>query len=287
MSHLVIGCGYLGLRVAKCWAAEGRTVYAVAPSARQAAALERQGLRPLEADVTRPETLGRLPVAETVLYAVGFDRRGGASRRELHVDGLRSVLDRLPPKTGRILYTSSTGVYGQTDGQWVDEESPCQPLREAGQAMLAAEQLLRAHPLGDRAVILRLAGLYGPGRIPKLADLLAGRPVTSPSEGYLNLIHVDDAVRAVLAAEVHARVPRIYLVGDGHPVPFREFYRRLADLLGTAPPEFLEPSATTRTARRGGGNKRVCNSRLLKELKVALKYPTCHAGLAAIVAGLG
>jgi len=208
MFKLIFGCGYLGSRVAAQWLAAGEQVASVTRSEERVGELQRQGLWPIVADVTRPETLGQLPAAETVLFAVGFDRQSGKSRQEVYVDGLHAVLDALPAETGRVIFISSTGVYGQLGGGWVDEESPCRPVREAGRAMLAAEQVLAAHPLGRRGVVLRLAGLYGPGRLLRAADLLAGRPLSVPAGNWLNLIHVDDAAAAVLAAESFSPLPQ-------------------------------------------------------------------------------
>lgn len=283
---LIVGCGYLGARVAQQWLTAGRDVFAVTRTSEHAAQLQRSGLRPIVADVTLPETLHGLPAAETVLYAVGHDRRGSCSRQQLYAGGLRAVLDALPQRPQRFLLISSTGVYGESGGDWVNEDTPCRPEREAGQAMLAAEQVLAQHALADRAIVLRLAGLYGPGRLPRAADLLAGRPVAVPSHGHLNLIHVDDAVQTILAAETRARPPRTYLIADGNPAGRRAFYTQLAALLGLPDPQFLEPQASDPAAVRARADKRVDNSRMLKELKLTLRYPSYREGLRAIVGGM-
>ena len=284
MVKLIVGCGYLGGRVAERWLADGHSVVAVTRSPEHAALLERDGLRPIVADVTNPNTLGGLPAAETVLYAVGYDRRSGASRWDVYVGGLRAVLDALPVDTGRFLLTSSTGVYGQSDGSWVHEESPCRPAREGGRVMLAAEEVLGKHPLSSRAIILRLAGLYGPDRIPRMGDLLAGRPIAALPRGRLNLIHVDDAAAVVLAAEAQARPPRTYVVSDGHPTQRRQFYEHLARLLDRPAPQFVEPPADAPSALRAAASKRASNSRMCNELGVVLAHPSYREGLAAIVA---
>ncbi len=283
-TKLIFGCGYLGRRVAELWQSSGHTVFAVTRSRQRAERFRREGLRPIVADVTRPETLAELPPAETVLFAVGYDPTGSHSRREAFVDGLRAVLDALPAETDRFILVSSTGVYGQVDGEWVDEDSPCRPTREAGRVFVAAEEALAAHGVGRRAVVLRLAGLYGPGRLPRKADLLAGDPVAAPTENYLNLIHVDDAAAAVLTAEARARPPRTYLVSDGHPTDRRAFYVRLAELLAAPPPRFVEPPPEQLAVHHAGSNKRTRNARMLAELGVELRYPTYQRGLAAIVA---
>jgi nucleoside-diphosphate-sugar epimerase len=260
-------------------------VYAVTRNARRAANLQAEGLHPIVADVTRPASLGRLPAAETVLYAVGFDRQAGGSMREVYVDGLRHALDSLSESTQRIVYISSTSVYAQGEGVWVDEASPCEPLRENGRIVLAAEAVLRGHRWGARSIVLRLAGIYGPGRIPRRGALAAGEPIAAPSEGYLNLIHVDDAVSIVLAAERCAvPPPRLYTVSDGHPVVRGDYYRELARLIGGPEPTFVAPEADSPAALRAEANKRVSNAKLLAELGVSLAYPSYREGLAGIVA---
>lgn len=282
MAKLILGCGYLGRRVAQVWRADGETVYAVTRTASRAAELEAAGVRPILGEVTEARSLRQLPTATTVLYAIGYDRRAGMAMRQVYVDGLRNALAALPESIDRILYISSTSVYGQSDGGWVDESSPCQPARENGRICLEAETMLRRHRYGSRAVILRLAGLYGPGRIPRRHALLTGEPIAAPRVGWLNLIHVDDAARIVLAAE-NVSPPQLYTVGDGHPPQRHEYYEELARLLQASPPKFIEPPPDSPAAMRAESNKRVSNRRMLAELQIALQYPSYREGLAAIV----
>ena len=132
MSKLVIGCGYLGIRVAQRWSNAGETVYAVTRSAARAEVLRGQGLQPVVADVTDPASLGNWPNVETVLYAVGFDRAAGKSKREVYVAGLASILDALPSSVRRLIYVSSTSVYGQQSGEWIDESRRANPVPKTG-----------------------------------------------------------------------------------------------------------------------------------------------------------
>jgi nucleoside-diphosphate-sugar epimerase len=291
MTKLILGCGYLGLRVGRRWLADGGEVVGLVRSPERAEGLSREGIRPIVADVTRPETLRDLPPAETVLYSVGFDPSGGKSRWEVYVEGLGHALQALRPDTPRLIFISSTGVYGEADNGWVDEDSPCHPARESGRALLAAEKLLAAHPLASCGVILRLAGLYGPGRLPRASELLSEKPLARSSGSFVNLIHVDDAAAVVLAAEVRARPPCTYVVSDGHPAERRAYDEYVARLLGARKPQFVERAAEdggrdgggTVDAGRGRGGKRVRNRRMLKELRVRLLYPTFREGLAAAV----
>jgi nucleoside-diphosphate-sugar epimerase len=283
MAKLIVGCGYLGGRVARRWLAAGETVYAVTRSTQHAGVLAQEGVRPVVADVTRPESLTQLPPAATVLYSVAYDPASETTRDEVYAGGLRAVLDALPTRPDRVLLTSSTGVYGEAAGDWVDENSPCRPTRDAGRAMLAAEAVLQGSRLSDRSIILRLAGLYGPGRIPRMADLLAGRPIEMTAQGYLNLIHVDDAAHLIVAAESRATPPRIYVVADGQPVRRRDFYQHLAALLGLPAVTFTDPPPGDRSALRGGSDKRVRSARIFENLAVALAYPSYREGLAGMV----
>jgi nucleoside-diphosphate-sugar epimerase len=284
MSKLILGCGYLGSRVAWRWREAGHAVHVVTRTRQRAAMLTAEGYQPIVGDVLRPQTLAALPAADTVLFAVGYDRGQRPGVLEVFVAGMQSVLQALPASIGKFIYISSTGVYAQSQGEWVDENSPCEPRREGGRACLAAEQVLASHPLGSRAVVLRMAGLYGPGRIPNAEQIRHGRPIAAPAQGFLNLIHVDDAAAVVLAADERAASPRLYLASDGHPIERRAYYEELARLLAGPVPEFAPAPGDAPSALRATSNKRINNARMLAELGVKLAYPSYREGLAAIVA---
>ena len=283
-ARLICGCGYLGHRVARRWLATGDQVYAVTRRDERAAAWQSERIEAIVADVTRPETLAGLPKVDTALYAVANDAASGQSHEATLLGGLQNVLGALGRNFQRVIYISSTGVYGDRQGGWVDEETPCEPQRPAGRACLAAERWLERHPLADRAVILRLAGLYGPNRIPRRSALLAGEAIDAPQHGFLNLIHVDDAVESVVAAaDTDLRLPRRYLISDGAPVVRSEYYAELARLVGAPSPRFHPPEKETAAHARAGADKRISNARMLAELKVALRFATYRDGLKAIV----
>lgn len=276
---LVVGCGYLGQRVARRWRAMGADVWVTTRRSSRATGLLAEGYRVVVADVMQPESLTALPAVDTLLYAVGFDRTSGLSQRDVYVHGLENVLRALTQPPERLIYISSTGVYGQNDGQWVDERSECHPARPGGQACLDAERLLRAHPWGERSVILRMAGLYGPGRVPYLRDLAAGEPLRVATSGYLNLIHIDDAAAAVLAAEMRAARPALYVVSDGVPVTRQQYYDQVAACAGVRP-RFASPRPDDPQTMRAATSKRVSNRALLQELQLLLQYPSYKEGLA-------
>ena len=182
MTKLIFGCGYLGERVAQRWRDAGHDVVVVTrrPSARRT--LQRKGYQARSSPMSRARIrCDSLPRADTVLFAVGFDRAAGQSIEEVYAGGVRNVLAALPADVRRFIYISTTGVYGSAGGEWVDEATPPDPQREGGRASLAAEQVLAAHPLGRRSIILRLAGIYGPGRVPFIDKLRAGEPIPAPS----------------------------------------------------------------------------------------------------------
>lgn len=268
--NLIIGCGYLGQRVAKLWLAQGRRVVALTRT--RASELSALGIDPIIGDVLTPPD--NLPCVDTVLYAVGLDRTSGRSFREVYVDGLRRVLDALPAPR-RFIYVSSTSVYGQTDGSWVNESSQTEPLEENGRIVLEAESLLRARL--PEAIILRLAGIYGPGRMIRRAAIEKGEPLVGDFDKRINLIHVEDGARVVLAAEAKGKPGATYLVSDGQPVTRREFYTYMAKLLGVLPPVFkLEPSSSGDPIDR-----RIANRKMMEELAVELAYPNYREGLRA------
>ena len=274
--RLVIGCGYLGRRVAARWLAEGSRVWATTRSAARATELAAVGIEPVVADVTLPDTIRDLPEVDTLFWAVGFDRGGTATHHDVHVTGLARVLEALAGQP-RIVLSSSTGVWGNEDGDVVDERSPAHPTREAGRVLLEAEELVHARAR-ERGVALRFAGLYGPGRLPRLDDLRAGRPIAADPDSWLNLIHVDDAA-GIVCAVAAAPAPRpLYVVSDGAPVRRRDWYARLAQLSGSPAPTWDTAAPRTR-----GADKRVDPSLLRRDIPFDLEHPDALRALAALV----
>jgi nucleoside-diphosphate-sugar epimerase len=262
----------------------------VTRSATKAEQFRSQGYQALVADITRPETLWELAGAELILFSVGFDRSASSTIHQVYADSMRHVLSRLPTSaTTRLIYISTTGVYGPREGSgiqeaWVDEHQPTQPQRAGAQASLAAEQQLADHPLGKHAVILRMAGLYGPGRIPYLEKIRAGQPLAVPQKGWLNLIHVDDGASTVVAAggwsAAISQGPELFNVTDGRPVVRGDYYREVAQRIGAPAPRFTTPDANLPATVRAETSKRISNEKLLNTLSIKLAYPSYREGLA-------
>ncbi len=144
--------------------------------------LARAGFRPLVVDWTDRRTLRSLPEVGRILVAVSYDRNSRHSRYQSQVGGLRNLIAAISPDAN-LCYISTTGVYHQLDGRWVDETAPTHPTREGGRVHLQAEQLLHRLRPHSPSTILRLAGIYGPDRVPRAADVVAGRLIDSPARG--------------------------------------------------------------------------------------------------------
>lgn len=276
-SRLIIGCGYLGRRVAQAWVDEGDNVFALTRSGTHADEFQRSGIQPVIGDVLTPSTLTSLPSTKTVLYAVGYDRSSAQSKRQVYVEGLQNILNTLPDGLERFVYISSTSVYGQSSGEEVDESSPCEPMREGGKICLEAERHLSEAATGKFDLhVLRLSGIYGPDRLIGRREQLENRqPFTVNPDGWLNLIHVDDAVTTVLHCADHASGDSpLTIVSDDHPMRRREFYETLASLFSAPAPTFVSEGVDEQNL-----GKRCCNRRLREQLGIELQYPTIETGL--------
>jgi nucleoside-diphosphate-sugar epimerase len=285
MTTLIVGCGYLGRRVGARLARYGERVLGTTRSVERAPTLANLGIEPVIADVLDPGSFAGWPVADRVLYCVGFDRSAGVAMRTVYVEGLRHALDRLAGRAGRLVYVGSTGVYGQTEGEWVDEASPTEPTHEAGRVALDAEQLARR--VGDErglpVVIVRYSGLYGPGRIVRRASLERGEPIVGDPARFLNMIHIDDAAEAAIAALDRGAPGELYLASDDRPLTRREYYTLAARLLHAPTPRFENPTPGLSEARRDEANKRVSNRRMREVLRVSLRFPDITTGLPAAI----
>ena len=283
-TRLVVGCGYLGSRVALRWLAAGDRVFGITRSAARAAELTAIGISPVVYDVTaapdspQVHTLHDLPPFDTVFWAVGFDRASGTTHRDVHVDGLARLLDALAGSP-RVILSSSTGVWGDEGGGVVTEDTPTNPNREAGKVLVDAELLLRSHPKGP-GVALRFAGLYGPNRLPRLDDLKAGKPIAADPDSWLNMIHVDDAATVVRAVAAASAPRPLYVVSDGHPVVRRDWYGHLATITGSPKPTWDASLPRTR-----GADKRVDPALLFRDLPIALTHPDPLRGIEAVLGG--
>ncbi len=283
MRVLIVGCGYVGLPLGAELVRQGHNVFGVRRTTSAEAELKEVGIRPLVADVTEPKTFAALPgPLDWVVNTVASTPGGGAQDyRRVYLEGTRNLLRWLtaaPPR--KFVYTSSTGVYGQHDRSWIKETSPTQPATETGRVLVETEQLVlaAAREQGFPAVILRVAGIYGPDRGHLFKQYLREEAVI-PGQGdrFLNMIHRDDVVGAVITALQAGRPGEVYNVVDDEPVTQLAFFRWLSETLGRDLPPFGPPETET-DRKRGLTNKRVSNRRLKMELGYRLRYPTFRQG---------
>ncbi len=274
VDRLVIGCGYLGWRVAMQWLDSGDNVFAVTRSAARAEEFRSRGITPIVADVTDVLSLSCLPDVATVLFSVGFDRERYKDIREVYVNGFNNVLQCLPSGTQQLIYISTTGVYGGQDGGLITEMSPVQPERPGSKASWQAEENLRQSVWREKSIILRMAGIYGPQRVPRLSVIRDRRWSELNTEGFLNLIHVDDAANSVVVSANLGLGAETFNVSDGSPVCRAEFYQYIADRLdvGRIPVE-------TGSLQEGMANKRVCSKKFLERTGISLAYSDFRQGI--------
>lgn len=282
-SILIAGCGYLGERVARLWSETGGPVFVLTRSDSRAAEFESLGWMSVVGDVSTGFPHG-LPTVETLFWGIGLDRKSGRSQREVYVDGLSRLLAALPVRPRHVIHISSTSVYGQSAGELVDEDSPCEPVQDNGRVCLDAERVVLNYANDQTRVdTLRLAGIYGPGRlIGRVEALRAQQPLGVNPEGWLNLTHVDDAARVVLELARRVRggtapARRVWLVVDDRPLPRREFYATIARLVGAPEPTF-DPSKVDERERTSL-NKRCSSRHVHAELGIEWRYPTVEEGL--------
>jgi len=278
-SRLIVGCGYLGMPLASLWAHAGHRVYATTRGASgREATLRALGAEPVLFDVLRE---GKLPRVDLVVTAVGMDHAQSSSMRDVYVDGLIHVVGAFPELPARWLHVSSTSVYGQDDGSWVNEASPTNPTDESGLIVLEAENAL----LGQvpHACVLRFGGIYGPNRLMKARAIRQGEPFQGDPARWLNLIHRDDGVRILdrLAGVKpdqlnHRRVNVI----DRLPVPRGEFYAEMARCIGVPEPRWQPRPPGSPTGRHEGNNRRVDSALLAGWLgRDIFQFPTYREGL--------
>ena len=284
MRILIIGCGYLGMPLGRYLAREGHEVYGIRRTRAAAAELKVNGITPLCADITQPQSLAELsPNYDWVVNCVSSGGGSAEEYRQAYLEATRNVITWLgasPPR--RYIYTSSTSVYGQTDGSVVDEASPVEPVVETAQILVATEQLLLEREVKAliKPIILRVAGIYGPKRGYWLGQYLNGQArIEGDGQRWLNMVHRDDVVGALTAALQHRTAGEIYNVVDDEPVTQLALYEWLSAKTSRALPPTIEPAVGT-DRKRGLTNKRVSNRKLKEILGYRFKYPTFKEGFA-------
>lgn len=280
MKVLIAGCGDLGTALGLELAAAGDTVFGL----RRHPERLPDAIRPLAADLADPATLCDLPPVDAVVYAAAAERSTEEAYRRAYVDGVRHLLaspgiQQHPPRC--FFFVSSTAVYAQDNGEWIDESSPAEATHFRGRLLLEGETLVRAATSAATATtVLRLSGIYGPGRT-RLIDLVrSGRATFPPGPPrYANRIHRDDAAGALAHLLRLPQPAPLYLGVDDAPVDLAEVLTFLAVELD-APLPRLEEATTDGAPERG--SKR-CSNALLHASGYAFRFPTYREGYGALL----
>lgn len=282
---LILGCGYVGERLAAACLREGMRVSATTRSQERAAVLASQGISAVRAASPAEIPDALLADVDALVDSIPLDRSAGRAHAPQR-DWLPDLVSGMP-RLGWAGYLSTTGVYGDAAGAWVDESSPCSPQSPRGRERLAAERCwLDAAPCAE---LFRLAGIYGPGR-NLIERLRAGgyKTVRWQPPHWSNRIHVDDIVAALQAAMRRPRAGRIVNLADDLPLPHADYVTELAGMIDAPQPVILTPEQGEAELSPSvldffADSKRVSNRLLHAELLPELGWPDFRAGLRSLL----
>jgi nucleoside-diphosphate-sugar epimerase len=282
---LIIGCGDVGLRVALLLRSRYR-IYALTHSAERIAALREHGLTPLVGNLDQPDTLaGLCGIAHDVIHLAPPPAHGVADTRTAH---LIAALGRARSLPQHFVYISTSGVYGDCSGALVDETSPLRPRTDRARRRADAERRLRVWGArtGVCVSLLRVPGIYAADRLP-MARLERGTPALQEQDDpYVNHVHADDLARIVIAALHHGQANRSYNASDDVPQKMGDYFDLVADRFSLPrPPRIARNEARSVMPENlysfMSESRRLVNHRAKQELRVRLRYPTVHEGIAA------
>jgi nucleoside-diphosphate-sugar epimerase len=271
---LIIGCGDVGMRLLPLVRDHYR-VFALTSQRERFAELRAAGAVPLLADLDQPAALGRLAgLAHTVVHLAPPPSEG---ERDLRTRNVTAIL----PDRAKVVYVSTTGVYGNLNGEWADETQPVAPHNARARRRVDAERVLRAwaRRAAGRLSILRVPGIYAGDRLP-IKRLEQGTPALRADEDvYTNHIHADDLARIVAAALLRGRCCRIYHAVDDSDIKMGDYFDAVADAHGLPrPPRLaraeLAQAVTPTLLSFMAESRRLSNGRMKRELGVRLRYPT-------------
>lgn len=285
MRVAILGCGYVGLELGRQLTEADHDAIGVRRSSDGLERIESSGFDAIEADVTDPSSLDAVPDVDAIVFAASSGGRGADAARSVYVDGLRTAIDHFGERADapdRLVYTSSTGVHGDHDGAWVDESTPIDPTTAKTAVLAEAERIARELPpeYGFDGTVARYAGLYGPDRY-RLARYVEG----SVTEGYLNMVHRDDAAGAVrFLLDRDLASGEVVQIVDDEPIGKWTFADWLADECGVDRPpkrtktERLESNDLSEPARRRILTSKRCSNEKLRSLGYEFTYPTYREG---------
>lgn len=282
----IAGCGYIGERVARLARAAGAQVTCLVRSAERKALLEKENFETVACALDDPAAIPALEVAGSLIFYYVPPPGGGFS--DPRARNFCGALASAPLPPAMIVYISATSVYSVADGSLVTEQTPAVPSSAMGKRRLDAENCFReyAGAAGVPLVILRVSGIYGPGRLP-LMQIRQGQPLLAEGEsGPSNRIHADDLARICLAAAEKGVDGEIFNISDGQPSSMTSYFNACADALG----EPRQPQVSREEARTAMtplmfsyvSETRVIDPALMfRRLGITLTYPTLKDGLQA------
>lgn len=287
---MIFGCGYVGTALAKTLVAEGIKVGALTRNTERASALRNLELEEvivadLDGENWQSQLQGRY---QAVVNCVSSAGGGIEGYRKSYLSGQERIIEwAQSQQLRRFVYTSSTSVYPQDEGALVDEDTDTSAAPPTGQVLLASEQLLEANAdvLG-RWYVLRLSGIYGPGRHFLLNQVKEGGGLIPGRGDYrMNMIHLDDILAAILAALGGKAVSGVYNVSDDKPEKKEVVLAYLAKQLGLPKPEFDPANIPPRLQRRGGRmpDRSISNQKAKSQLGWTLSYPSYKEGYTALI----
>jgi nucleoside-diphosphate-sugar epimerase len=279
---LILGCGYVGQALSRHYNALGIPVTGVARSAATASAVEATGARALQLDLASDDLSALAPAGEQVFHLAPPPSATDDDPLTRH---LIEAFGRYGHPR-RLVYASTTGVYGDCGGEWVDETRTPHPLAGRAKRRWDAEQRLRAWSAESRSelVILRVAGIYACDRLP-LERIRSGQPVVKKDEApWSNRIHALDLLSVCVAAMERAPAGSVYNVCDGHPSTMSDYFLRVADAASLQRPPELPLAEADGKVSAGmlsylKESRRLSNRRMIDELEVTLRYPSLEKGL--------
>jgi nucleoside-diphosphate-sugar epimerase len=279
---LIAGCGDVGAELGVRLTQDGHTVWGL----RRRCDTLPSSFHAFPADLTKPETLSALPPAlDVVFYTAAPSLASANNYRATYVDGIRHLLTALATqghKVQRFIFTSSTGVYAQEAGEWVDETSPTEPTHFSGRELLVGEQVVLNSSFPT--TVVRLAGIYGLGRTRLIDSVRKGTAVcTDGPPVYTNRIHRDDCVGVLQHVMQLTQPDRLYLAVDHEPADQCLVLSWIALQLGLPPPRKGTATAAQKSLQRS--NKR-CRNTKLRDSGYVFRYPTFREGYHALLAAM-
>lgn len=281
---LIVGCGYRGRRLAKRLIEKKYAVRALTRDPDHAAELEALGIEPRLGDITDPNTLRGIGDGVCCVYYLMGSMQGSEEQlRALHVDGTRNVLNALRgSKLKRFVYESSTAVYGQMDGDWLEETAPRTPTSNMGKLRVEAENiLLNAHAEnGFPVLIVRPSSIYRPEGVINKKIKEGSYTLASDPDKLMNHIYVEDFLDILVLAMSKGRTGEAYNVSDDGPKRSIDYMNAIAELMKAPPPKVdWQTRADGCADLIRQSNKKVSNAKLKKEFGITLRYPTFREGL--------